>query len=48
MCMLCGIQICYFEVKLMILKVYIKDFWYTIFIFDLDLVWRMQLLIIKG
>ena len=30
------------------LKRIIKDFWYTIYIFDSDLVWRMQLMIIKG
>ena len=26
----------------------IKGYWYTIYIFDSDLVWRMQLMIIKG
>ena len=29
-------------------NVRIKDFWYTIYNFDTDLVWRMQLMIIKG
>ena len=30
------------------LKRIIKDFWYTISISDPDLVWRMQLMIIRG
>ena len=31
----------------MVSNVHFKDFWYIIYIFDSDLVWRMQLMIFK-